>query len=520
MKQQKSLSAIWRKLVLTTALSTSLMAGMPAMAQTTPNKAPAGNNPAAVLMLPQDGAVQNLDPAAAKELTRRVNISIALMEDARAHFTPVTRGAETGYARTLDSLDRSITLKLDAAGNKGLNAVALLDPARFDAALAIGFNPFNAVSKMLAEQEVHVSGDYLLRITKHMASPSPFRFGPTTITQGPAAFPLTGGNSTAYACVIVPSADANPYLIPGLTYQQRLSFINRHESWHCLDTGHDNAPDTSMNVPDSVQRQIFYRNVALQTQREAMSDVAAVGDMIRQENAGLDLIDTVSAWRRGNAKDNIHVSSPVLDGFKTMVEGYGVGVFREMTDAQATEVYQWAVQRYAHTEKSVQYIFEFRDLSRRDQMPYRGKHNADPEFQRAMTYLQIYDQKMADAPDPNRPLSDSEQVTFSQLKQYDAMKLLQDKAFELDGKVTPATMVHAYGSLREGLLKQLRADPDNAIYVAEITKLQQVLILGVARTDYVQANLSHSVDIVAKEPVLVSFRAPKTASNAPLQRRP
>ena len=193
---------------------------------------------------------------------------------------------------------------------------------------------------------------------------------------------------------------------------------------------------------------------------------------------------------------------------------------RQMTDAQAAETYQWAVERYGHTEKSVQYIFEFRDLSRRDQMPYRGKHNDDPEFQRALKYLQIYDQKMAEPLDPNRPLSVAEQATFDKLKAFDAFALLQDRAFQLDGKITPTTMIHAYGDLREGLLKQLRADPDNPLYPAEITKLQQVLILGVARTDYVQANLARGVDIVAKEPVLVSFRGPKTASAAPLKRVP
>ncbi len=526
MKQQKSLTSIWRKLVLSTALSTSLLAGMPANAQTVPSKAPSGPPPAAVLMLPSDGVAAPADTAAAKELTRRVNISIALMEDARAHFTPATKGAETGYARTLDSLDQKITLKLDAPGPSGTpatspNVVVVLDPARFDAALAIGYNPFSAVSKLLAEQQVHVSGDYLLRITKHMATPTPFRFGPPVFNQDPAAFPLGASDSTAYACIIVPSSDNTPYLIPGLTYQQRLSFINRHESWHCPRETGSNEPDTTMNLPENVQRQIFYRAVALQTQREAMSDVAALGDMIREEGAGLDIIDTVSAWRRANSKDNIHVSSPVLDGFKTMVEGYGIGAFRTlMNDDQAKEVYQWAVQRYGQTEQSIQYIFEFRDLSRRDQMAYRGKHNDDPEFQRALKYMQIFDRKMADRPDPNRPLSAAEQVTFDQLKQFDAFALLQDKAFQLDGKITPTTMIHAYGNLREGLLQQLRADPDNALYPAEITKLQQVLILGVARTDYVQANLARGVDIVAREPVLVSFRGPKTATVAPLKRTP
>jgi len=519
--QQKpnTLKNVWRKLVLTTALSTSLFAGSTVMAQSNTNTAPPDNAPqSAVVMLPQaeNGKLPDMTPAQAAELTRRLRITTTLVTAAQKKFLSVSKGAESGYSQDLVKQGQQLEARLAADPQAKAKTVTMLDPGRFDAGVALGVSPVLVVRDLLTEKGIEASGQNLIALTGHMASKQPYRLGLQMYTQDPVTI-LDASTDQHGACVIVPSNNHSPYLVPGLTYNQRLSFINRHEGWHCLDDRYPAVPEgQSINLQDRPVADVLadkqlMQNIANLTRKEALADVGALGDMIRFDGAGLDILDVASKWRASDPHDVLHITSPVIDAFKAHIAAYGIENFRKAPDALAAEFYYGAVEEAGHTAKSVEYALLYEAPSRREQMAVRAKLDGEPDFHRALKYHQIYMRDAAAAANPMAPLTPAENAVYQQVRAYNAFQALDAKAFQLEGKITPASLIHAYGQLQGELQAKLKADPDNAATPAMMTKLQQSLLYGVTRMDYVAANARHGVDIVKAEPSLADFAAPKSA---------
>ncbi|MDE1153425.1 MAG: hypothetical protein PW788_12885 [Micavibrio sp.] len=522
-QQPNTLKTVWRKLVLTTALSTSLLAGGTAMAQskttTAPDNAPQGT----VMMLPQaadTAKLPSMTPAQAAELTRRVRITTTLVTDAQKKFVTLSQQAETSYSKDLVKQGKQLEGRLAADPQAKAKTVTVLDPNRFDAGVALGVSPVLLVRDLLGEKGIEASGPDLIAMTAHMASQQPYRYGIQMYTQDPLTIPDASTDKNG-ACVIVPSSDHSPYLVPGFTYNQRLSFINRHEGWHCLDDRYPTAPVgqsiglQGRPIADVLADKELMQTIANQTRKEALADVGALGDMIRFEGASLDVLDAASTWRAANPHDILHISSPVIDAFKAHVAAYGIENFRKLPDNVAAEFYYGAVEEAGHTAKSVEYSLLYEATSRREQMAVRAKLDKEPEFHKALKYHQIYMRAEPAQADPAAPLTTAENAVYQQVRAYNGFQALDAKAFELDGKITPASLIHAYGQLQEGLLAKLKADPENAATPALMTKLQQSLLYGITRMDYVAANARHGVDIVKQEPSLAAFAKPADAGKAP-----
>lgn len=505
------LSAVWRKFAASTALATVLLgSAMPASAQNGPPAAPDGTGAAVTEQVPPD----------LREMEYRMEVRMALINAARNDFMASKIHTGDAYSRDLNLLGDRLTLSLQHM--QGLHdRVVLLDPARFDAGTALGLPSTAIVQMMLGEHNVQMDPARARIVAGSMANFFQFSFG-LVKTQSPSAFVnMTGASGEA--CVIVPSsAHALPFDLPGLTFQQKVAFVNTHESWHCLDSRYpihgfdEEAVEKEMQKPNAARNNATVREfIALRYNKESLADVGAAGDLIRSGKAGLEIIDAVSDWRKRELGDVLHFSPPVLAELKSRIVKMGLPAFRALNDTQAQALYFSVMDAKELTGPIVGYTVMLEDAKTPAQKRALGiLAGQDPDFIRAQEFRRIYvaaEQADKHAPKGGTPLTDKEKAGMAKVRAWNASAMLQERAFALYGKITPQTMIGAYGALQTALMDGIKTQPDNAALPVLMTKLQQTYLNDVRRIDYVAANARHGVDIAALEPVLKSIPKPTAA---------
>lgn len=447
-----------------------------------------------------------------------------LLKGARHDFGALSRFAETGYSSTLHTAQVRLTNYLTASANPVNNSVSYIDPAKFDVGVAFGFTPFDAVKNVLALQGVYPSDDRITGATRDMIAKDHFRLQDVdAYTQSPHAL-FNTRRDAADVCVVVPSsAFALTIDIRGMTTQQQILFTNRHESWHCLDhffveqslDAKDVAAVPEGTLADNVNNRTAMAIYAINYNKESLADVGAVGDMIRHDGYGLDLVHTIAAWRQRYPNDPQHMSSPSLNGFRAKVERMGLDAFRALSDEQATQLYVDTVKEHGATPRSVYIQIRYETASATERAGYLANAHADDDISRAVNVLGFYLDKRVDG--PNGPLSPGEQKLMQRLADWNAGGLLEQRAFDLDGAVTPASLTRAYGDMLRGFQSEMDRGTADALVPAQMGKLQQTYIYQVKNTDYVEANRIRGVDITRILPVRndPAARAPAVAVAGP-----
>ena len=466
------------------------------------------------------------EDAKAAERKRRADIREALLADARDRFATLAPLANTGYAAQLDGMQRDLNAYLKR--NPSFNGrTVVLHPDEFDAATAIGIGPRDAIRGMLSRQGIDADPNMLASIANHMKFGYESKFGLSGYTQDAETQPNVGtGADKAY--VVIPNsnhADANP--VPGLAYKDNIDFFNNHEGWHTKDSWYDmtkfspQAQAASMEWnPDALTSTEAREAFAMQTRKEALGDVGSIGDMIRSDRTRTtDIITNVANWRRQDPFDVQHLSAPVLEGLKADIDKMGIAAFRKLDEQHVRAFYHDVVEKYGMNEKSVKRALDYDcadDTNRRNMEQLR-----DPDAQKGVAFARMKNADPA-AEDADIPLTADQQRAKSSLDKYNPAKALEDRAFKLHGKITPATFIEAYGQLEEELRQKALREPSNALYPLQMTKLQESFVDIVKRTDYVAINRRHGVTIEDQEPGLTRFSAPANppAGAAPPQADP
>ncbi len=518
LKKTTSLTSSWWVFVRRAALGASLAAAgctsVPKPDHT--QKIEDAGAPGSADPPPRDDATRTIDMddiviLPAKEEARRARINAALMQQARREVLKLNnRGS---YSQELDGLQDRLTrfLKSDRANIH--NRVLVIDPGKFDVAMALGFSAPQAVRLLLTEQKLTPTGEMAETVAGKAAAPYAFRYGVQTFSQDPFAMMNTSRTHPA-ACVIVPSSDhALTIDIRGLNAREQVNFTNRHEGWHCLDdkyTLRSFDPKKLAAVPQGTLMSKIANLTALgvfamEYRKEAVADVGAIGDMIRQDGYDTGLIDKIVAWRMRYPNDIQHLSAPVLHGFKAKIDEMGIDAFHRLDDAAAKQLYFDVTDQYGMSARSLQINLKLEKGTVPERLQWLEAAKTDPEAAKAIDFFQYYWQKPAD---PGAgPLSSAEIKLAGALRSWNAAQLLEDRAFKDSGRITPVTLAAAYGALQDELHAHTRSDPRNPLYAAQMTKLQESFVWRVQDTDYVEANLKRGVDIVAADPALKPFRA-------------
>lgn len=512
LKDNGALSSVFRRFALRTTLAAGILsAAGPTGVDDGDNKPKKVHQDRGV---GEDGAKAGA-PLSMREKKRRGRIREALLDQARHDLDKFEDSSETGYSRDLERLGSRLTGNLKDGHSTVHNKVVFVDPEKLDVALSLGFAPDFAVENILARQKVHIPDNSLKQAGNKATSYYESKFGARTYTQDPTAI-TNLKNPQPEACVVVPSSEhALAVDIKGLSRQDQVDFTNRHESWHCLDSKY-NLRHLDPKKVDAIKKGTLASHVNDRTaleiyatvyRKEALADVGAAGDMIRA-GKGLDLLDKVSAWRATDTKDLQHLSSPVLDGLKQKINEIGIDNFRKLSDADAQKLYFEATDTFGMTAKSLQMDIRFGTAKPAERKAYVERAKTDEDAARAMLLMGYL--VTAPGAQAKAGMSPGDNALAEKLKTWDADKLLDDKAFEISRKITPASIIKAYNAMQEDLHDKMKNDPGNQLYPLQATKLQQAFLTHARELDYVGANASRGVDIVQAEPGLKGFAEPAT----------
>lgn len=461
---------------------------------------------------------QEEDPA---EKKRRADIRRVLIQQARDNYAALAPLADTRYAQQLQGLETGVADYLSRYKYEAYDGrePIVLNPDQFGTGRALGLDARTTVKKMLEQRGVDAPKDVVSDLAGHMSSMYESKFGVFGSTQNAEVRDFESGSGKKYH-VMVPSSDSiGPNRVPGMPYTDNIDFINRHESWHMKDPWYNlsqfpketvDTASVGFSPPYLSADEDTREAYSMITRKEALADIAAVGDMMRERNANsYKILNQVTAWRESNPGDDAHITTPVLNGFKKEIERIGFGKFMQMSESDVQEFYHGVVEKYGLNAQTVKYAADYENGSKEERRKLLADAGSDPEMKKALEFLK---HKNADPVDPEQaPMTNSDEKVQKALDAYNPYKQLLDKAFEQGNKITPETLIRAHRDMADDLLakaneedarrKNLGQSP-NPLYRLEIAKLQRVFNDTVQYSDYVELNKQRGVTIEEVEPGL------------------
>ncbi|HYD19107.1 MAG TPA: hypothetical protein VEF76_11570, partial [Patescibacteria group bacterium] len=381
---------IWRKIVLSTALGTT-MAVVPAHAQQL-----SGPDMVDIFHL------QPLNPPKAGPLTAQdrqdIAVNKALVGAAQKRFLALAKIGETPYAAELAATEARANAYIKVfGGSQGNRRVVFLDPYHLDIGMSLGLKEPEILRQLLAAEQVkNMPGREIKDIAAKFARRAPSILGYLTHTQEASAH-NDGGVGVA---VVVPTSDhALLFEIPGLTVAEQVELINTHEMWHTLNNRFNQTHAANEAVgaylrtgdwPEFVKdnRAMFLYSQLIKS--ETLSDVAGVGDMIRA-GYGMHILDRMRDKRAGNILDTQHMSVEALDALKAHLEKTGVENFRTLDDKAARDLYLKITEESGVSPGMLKFLYSWYDLpddAARD--AEKAKAGSNPDIRRGLAMLPYF----------------------------------------------------------------------------------------------------------------------------------
>ena len=318
-------------------------------------------------------------------------------------------------------------------------------------------------------------------------------------------------------------------LVPTYSYQENIEF-NRlrdarleapgkftqlpEEAKAALVKAKEDGAEKSLDKPEQLAALVAEHRM------ETYGDVAAAGDMIRKGGNPTAVIDRLVELRSEKGDDISTMSVGALKELKRQIQEMGVAKFNKLDEAHVQALYENVTQYKTLSMGMAEMVIAYgaadaddRAAARRDAATPEARKQY-PEFEPALAFMRDYPEpSIADADGIKKPseLTAAQTRMAEQVEKYDALGALVDRAFKKDGKITPATLVDAYGDLQDDLRRKMEREPANALYKEQMNKLQAAFVDNVQEIDYVEANRSRGVDIVKKEPGLAEALGEKPA---------
>ena len=459
------------------------------------------------------------------ERQRRSDIRKILIAQARDKYADLSAQGATAYGEQLRAMETGVNQYLSNSGYQGLSGreAIVLNPDDFSLGRALGFDSKEIVRRMLEQRGVEAPKDAVADIAAGMNRGYESKFGVVARTQDAGVRDFDAkGEKRPY--VMAPSSDnIGPNRVPGMSYADNMEFINRHETWHIKDSWYDlshldretvatvRGGFASNYIANSDEAQEAF---SLISRKEAISDISAIGDMMRDRKANsYQVLNQVIDWRQSRTEDDTHTSVPVLKGMKAEIEKMGFGNFMKMTEDQVHTFYHDVTEKYGMSPEAVADAANYAEASREDRKQMLAEKGSDPEMKKAMEFLSH--QKSASSDETFRHEDDIKK----KIDAYEPKQALLDRAFEIGTKITPETIILAHHEMADALFHQA-TDADvaarrlgqtpNPLYRLEMAKLQETFVEVVQQTDYVEANRKRGVVIEEVEPALEKLAAPAT----------
>ncbi|HRJ66578.1 MAG TPA: hypothetical protein PLW48_05530 [Alphaproteobacteria bacterium] len=459
------------------------------------------------------GPRRTLPPA---EVQRRAQIRAILLTDAQTRYPELADDAQTAYSGKLQTLQDSLNTYLNRADTAMHNTIVVLDPSKIDVALSIGLSAQQAIA-----QEVAKHGRALPESTIDAAAGNAVRdftseAGAPGYTQNPSAYPNMS-EQAARPCLIIPSSDHGLLFdVPGLTKAQKIEFTNTHEGWHCLDSRYRmteaQLEALQKNSPRSLKSLIENADLrggaSVIHHKEALADIAALGDMIRRGHDPAIIGHTIG-WRQNEVgHDYLHYSVPGLNLLKQRIDSMGIDAFREMAPAAARDLYFEVNDATALTPAKLLAMAEYLKADVTVRATQRAAAPAGSDTAAGIAYAEeilkpaVPQQVMRDIIAVLTPPDISLRKALMDWKPIDR---LEQGAIADGGKITPETLIRSYGKIQNELHGQLFGEEAEARLAREkMALVKSLFVLYVQGVDYVTANEKYGVDIEAAEKDLLA----------------
>lgn len=422
-------------------------------------------------------------------------VNTALVEEMRQDISGVLAGSETSYSRDLNALQQRVTAYLQRNPDTMNRRVIILDPHKMDVGRGLHSPPDATVSFILKDQHgFSPDSESVVGMAQDMSKLRVSRFGVSTYVTAPHAYNFVKSPDTEKVCVIVPASDhAVEIDIPGMTFDQRQTFINLHEAWHCMDSKYRAKSTDKEDYKIDARNPEFLEYTSRNYQREAFADVAALGEMVRA-GALPEVIDHVSLWRDARHYDILHFSPPVLEGLKEKIAEMGLEKFRSLDETQARDLYFSVTDARGLSQQSLKVILMYEVASPLQKVGYQIANQSDPETKRALDFLRTVERSIMTSHLPV-PLPDADTGIKGHLDAWDAQEELESQAIATAGKITPQSLIRAYEALYNQLRERAKEDDGTGLYPEMMIKLKATFTGAVGTMDYVAANARHGVVI-------------------------
>jgi hypothetical protein len=464
---------------------------------------------------------------------KRDAANAALLELARQDFARIAALSEDSYSRDLKERNERLSRYIQENKLPGKGA-AYLDPNHFDTALGLGYVDYEAMDACLAAQNIKVSDDVARRAASGMLNgPSP-SLVPESHSPRPMMVSDIFSTEPQFHVLIPSAGDAPAVEIKGLTEAQTRDFINRHEAWHAVDGRFSvkgvkrkdftklnlDEPETCLGNPEQLKA------VSIKNKKECFADVGALGDMIREDAAfGTSLLDNAAAARQQEGNDVTHYTVKAITALKQKINEMGIDNFRALKPDEARKLYEDIADANSMSPDMAGIVIEYRTGSEAYRRQMTRMATTDPrcpsDIKEAVNFAKPYRPEIPERfRGLGQPLSRKEKEVIEKLGKWDAVQILEDRAFKNDGKITPATLARAYGELRTELLEQMRNKPGDLLLRAQSGKLQASYITTMQSLDYVGENRARGVDIFTAEPALTEYLGQREKKTAPAPSKP
>ena len=386
---------------------------------------------------PQASPVQS-EVSQSKDATDR------LIEQIQAQKTPFDAEAEK-----LEQLWKKYGIAMDKVFPRNIRSAGFLalDPVEYATAQAFNIKPQEYLKKTLINKgnfrSIYLeNGD----ASRWISEVAPTPWGNATLATQPTRF-FVYTEKGSEICTIIPQSlvPIEKSYIPGLSPAQMRTYVNYHETFHCLDersSGHASE------------------DIALEQRLEIFADVAALGQMVA-DGADPVIIDHVFAWRKSTKVGAKHITETGLALLRDKIEEMGLDAYRQLTAVEKLPIFYKIVEESAmspivftltesflepqttvttHPETSLSSINEAFSLAERIEIP--------PHPLAGLTYQLS---KMVGGWHPKIEI--------------------ETRAIAASGKITPSSLIAAHAAFYRDMVTQEEQQPTNPVPALKMERM-------------------------------------------------
>lgn len=277
-------------------------------------------------------------------------------------------------------------------------------------------------------------------------------------------------------CIVVTAQPDIQLTIPtGLTTEQTVRYINRHEFHHCisrhLDRFDKDSKEISTTNPDGSANPAAFRQAAASLAEETRADLGAAMDMIALDGDDTSVIRGLAEWRArrmaASQHDILHYSTPALLALAERIDTMGIARFRGLSEQQRTRMAEGLVRSHSLSPgaialalKDINYLDDDGTTLRHLRIGARDHSLVAP----AQAYVRA--NPMIEHEDIVPANLSPDQVAA--LRDWDIEAQLVRRAAAPDGRLTRLGVLNARAEILDRLRQDLAADPANPIHGARI----------------------------------------------------